>query len=191
MAKDTMSILGLYRANPTLFDNMVLPYPDVDLNRDMLINNLLMECAEYEILYTDPDFMKWAINQWSAKEINVWNKLLETTKFDYDPIANYDRNETWTDSGHIKTKTTPKGTVTYSETGYNTGTGFKNTEKVENGGTNEAENWNEVKRTGRAYGNIGVTSTQQLIEQERETDKFNIYDVIIESFKNRFCLLIY
>lgn len=191
MAKDTMSILGLYRANPTLFDNMVLPYPDVDLNKEMLINNLLVECAEYEILYTDPDFMKWAINQWSAKEINVWNKLMETTKFDYDPIANYDRNETWTDTGHNKTKTTPKGTVTYSETGYNTATGFKDTNKVENGGTNEAENWNEVKRTGRAYGNIGVTTTQQMIEQERETDKFNIYDVIIESFKNRFCLLIY
>ena len=188
MAKDTMSILGLYRANPTLFDSLII---DIDINKQALINNLLMECAEYEILYTDPDFMKFALEQWSKKEASVWKKLFESTQFEYDPIANYDRTESWTDNGHNKIKNTPKGTVTYSESGFNTGAGMLNTNKVENGGTNESENWSEVKRSGRAYGNIGVTTTQQMIEQERQTVQFNIYDYIIESFKERFCLMIY
>lgn len=46
-------------------------------------------------------------------------------------------------------------------------------------------------RTGRAYGNIGVTTTQQMIEAERSVVKFNIVDYIVEDFKQRFCLLIY
>lgn len=43
----------------------------------------------------------------------------------------------------------------------------------------------------RIHGNIGVTTTQQMLQQEREIDTFNIYDIIIESFKARFCLLVY
>ena len=46
-------------------------------------------------------------------------------------------------------------------------------------------------RTGRAFGNIGVTTTQQMIEAERDVVKFNIVDYIVEDFKRRFCLLIY
>lgn len=49
----------------------------------------------------------------------------------------------------------------------------------------------ENLRKGRAYGNIGVMSTQQMIEMQREVVKFNIYDYICESFQRRFCLLIY
>lgn len=47
------------------------------------------------------------------------------------------------------------------------------------------------KRTGREFGNIGVTTTQQMIESERNVVKFNIVNYIVEDFKQRFCLLIY
>ena len=40
-------------------------------------------------------------------------------------------------------------------------------------------------------GNIGVTTTQQMIKQEWEIDVFNIYDVLIESFKEHFCIMVY
>ena len=56
--------------------------------------------------------------------------------------------------------------------------------------TDENSNRNNT-RTGRAYGNIGVTTTQQMIEAERNVVKFNIVDYIVEDFKRRFCLLIY
>lgn len=42
-----------------------------------------------------------------------------------------------------------------------------------------------------AYGNIGVTTTQKLIREQREIDLFNLYDIIIEDFKMRFCILVY
>ena len=49
----------------------------------------------------------------------------------------------------------------------------------------------DVKRSARMWGNVGVTTTQQMIEEERRVSEFNISDYIIESFKLRFCLLIY
>lgn len=48
-----------------------------------------------------------------------------------------------------------------------------------------------LDRSGQARGNIGVTTTQTMITQEREVDQFNVIDYIIDSFKKRFCLLVY
>lgn len=45
--------------------------------------------------------------------------------------------------------------------------------------------------TLRAYGNIGVTTTQQMIESQRELVRFNLYQTVIEDFTSRFCLLVY
>lgn len=41
------------------------------------------------------------------------------------------------------------------------------------------------------HGNIGVMSTQDMIKQEREIAMFNLYDVMIQDFKDRFCILVY
>ena len=61
---------------------------------------------------------------------------------------------------------------------------FTHGEKIEHGGTTE--------RTVLAYGNIGVTTSQEMLTQELEIAKIiNVVPVIIESFKNRFCLLVY
>lgn len=50
----------------------------------------------------------------------------------------------------------------------------------------------ETTRESRIHGNIGVTTSQQMLEQELEVaPKLNIMNIIIESFKNRFCLLVY
>ena len=62
-------------------------------------------------------------------------------------------------------------------------------ESVTDAGTSEASR--ETIHTERRTGNIGVTMTQQMIEKEREIAVFSIYDVIIESFKENFCVLVY
>ena len=45
--------------------------------------------------------------------------------------------------------------------------------------------------TERTHGNIGVTTTQQMIEEERRVVEFDIYHYIAEDFKADFCLLVY
>ena len=43
----------------------------------------------------------------------------------------------------------------------------------------------------RAYGNIGVTTTQEMLEAQRKVVRYNIYDEIANSFKDEFCLYTY
>lgn len=163
----TLSLLGLYEYDNTIFDRMQLPE---SIDKETVIENLLAETAEFEILYPNSVVLKYLLFQWSKKQKPVWEKLLATTKYEYDPISNYDRKEKWTNTGSSTGKVA----------------GF-NSETLVN--SNGAET--EVVREGYARGNIGVTTTQQMIDEERRVVQFNIIDHIIDDFKRRFCLLIY
>lgn len=76
--------------------------------------------------------------------------------------------------------TTENRTITNTENGKDT-----ENESVNGGRTGKHT------RTGRAHGNIGVTTSQQMIQSERDLVVFNLYDVIAESFIENFCLMIY
>lgn len=43
----------------------------------------------------------------------------------------------------------------------------------------------------RAYGNIGVTTTQKMLEAQRKLVRYNVYNEIADSFKEEFCLYLY
>ena len=59
-------------------------------------------------------------------------------------------------------------------------------------GFNESSNWSDAaKETQRRTGNIGVTSSQDLLQQERDIADFSIIRFITESFKKRFCIMVY
>lgn len=221
--KATMSVMGLYEYDPTVFDSFQLPE---GINRADVVNNLCIELAELEVIYPAPDMMKAAIGFWSAKQLPVWNKLYATTMFEYDPISNYDRKEEWTESENQsqsrETAGTDKGTSTDTGNSINSGNDIvytevsafnetamapKDKQTTTLGTKNNTSSQSDASRTtsqsedidgsrnntrkGRTYGNIGVTTTQQMIEQERKTVKFNVIDYIIDDFKRRFCLLIY
>jgi hypothetical protein len=76
--------------------------------------------------------------------------------------------------------TTENGSITNTETGKNT-----ENENVNGGRTGRHT------RTGREHGNVGVTTSQQMIQSERDLVVFNLYDVIAESFIENFCLMVY
>ncbi len=186
-----LSILGLYNYDNSIFDKLVLPS---GVDRETLVENLCMELAELEILYANPDFMRSAIGAWSRKEFPAWVKLYKTTTFEYDPICNYDRTEIWEDDNKITSENSgnSKSTDKTKVAGFNSDSLV---DSGESGNASEYSNSNtdtiKNKRTGRAYGNIGVTTTQQMIDEERRVAVWSIYDHIINSFKNRFCILVY
>lgn len=239
----SLSILGLYQRDPTLFDELELPG---DMNKDVLIDSILYEAASLEAYYPDPNFMKFMIGRWSFMNQSIWQKLYDTTVLEYNPIYNYDRTEEWTENEkmldgrtaastetetrNLKTgetsRTDSNGDVTTTGTmktelnvsGYNEVTFTPSEETIETpdtmtsnnvivDGTRDSINTGTVSidkkdtesldrkrdnlRTGRAFGNIGVTTTQQMIQQERETVLFNMYKVITDSFVDRFCLMVY
>ena len=168
----TMSLLGLYSYDNTIFDELVLPEA---LDSSVLVDNLLMDAASLEILYPDPVFLKEAIGRWSAKRIGVWNELYATTQYEYNPIHNYDRTEEWTDtesgsgsdnvessssgstSGSSSGSSSGDGTATASATAYNSDT-FKDTGKnvTESSSESESSSSAETSESGsseRSYSN--------------------------------------
>lgn len=290
-----LSILTLYNWDSNIFEGLTVPE---GIDKDVLINNLLAECADFELIYPNPDIMKSMISLWSAKENPIWEKLRATQLFDYNPIENYNRIESWetetenTGSREATTRDVETGSESQTREGEssqeksgsvgrvgsggesreltkeeteensgsrnNTGTGNNanaittfdlNTEqplssttttgtsqestqgsREFNGSDTETvsrtENYTDTisdsetgtssdtltgsrqnektvtgtedntatgkeKRTGKTSGNIGVTTTQQMIEAEREVVKFSLYDYIISSFRARFCILLY
>ena len=85
-----------------------------------------------------------------------------------------------------ESKTTDSNT--YSRTGSSTQTGTINNTDT---GTIDNTDTGTVKRERTEQGNIGITSTQELIEKQRAVVEFNIMDRIIADFKQRFCLMVY
>lgn len=283
----TMSVMGLYNNDDSLFDLMNYPDGMTDTDKDCVKNSILTECAELEVLYPNPTVMKNMINLWSYKELFYWQRVYNASQLEYNPIENYRRNEsetieddrteehsgsdinrasgsdTSTDSGSDRMART--GTDTVTDSGSDTVEG-SSTVEVEQGGndrvdhnvsgydsnllvtstedettygktettTTEASNettygkietreldtldtatygkvntiahgktdtlthgekiehGGTTERTVLAYGNIGVTTSQEMLTQEMEIAKIlNVIPVIVESFKERFCLMVY
>ena len=300
-----LSPLGLYQWDQTIFDLMQIPS---ELDKPTLVDNLLAETAELEVLYPNPVIFKNLVAVWSAKQLDIWNRLYATTQYEYNPIENYNRYETGSDNGrgitaHSGTDTTAD-TTTYGGTDGRTeaimqGGSDTNTHQMAEGGTQgetttaqmaqggrdvvtgedtkghwiagfdstasgqddglvkqtrdqddattttaygktESDNISKTTTFGKtesesdttaygktesvteqrtygqtiqkagnmthgeqiantsegshelhAHGNIGVTTTQKLIREQRDIDLFNLYDIIIEDFKMRFCILVY
>lgn len=61
--------------------------------------------------------------------------------------------------------------------------------KVDN--TNDATGYYERDITRKEFGNIGVTTTQQMLESERDIAAFNWYDIVCDSFIAEFCISVY
>lgn len=198
MAQYKITLLGAYqwmiRNERDLFSKMELP---VGVDKDQLISTILMNGAEFEILYADPEFMVDMIQVWSKKWFHTMERWVKLVNIDYEPLENYDRYEEWTDDG--------ESTTSGTSTGNSTGTGYKSafdeggegwspkTKDTMNtsNGTNANANTNS-KHTGRMHGNIGVTTNVQMATQEKDFwATFNLYDEISNLFLQELCIFTY
>lgn len=209
-----MTVEGLYNYKDTLFSEFEVPN---GMDKQIAIDTICMRSRELEVLYPNLEFFAKRIGMWSRKNQYNWKKLYDTTLLEYNPIENYDRMEDWTDTDSetgtnsrnndirntISNEVTNSGTVTEQNTAFNAGLADhakeisnNNTNSNGSGSTTENESGTSKrdlthKRTGRTHGNIGVTTSQQMIQSEREVAMFNIYDIIAESFVENFCLMVY
>lgn len=210
-----------------LFDGVV--FPD-NINRETVINNILLESMPFEVYYTDPNFLHDAITMWGKKYEWTFNKWAEALKLEYDPISNYDRHEEWTDNGSkdntkketanstVDTKTDSNGktdnyydnTTDHYVWSYDSGNKHQDEQTIDESGTriideqhstgnttgNQTNNGTEKEtikntRSGRAWGNIGVTTSQQMLQSEFEIAAWNIVQHITDTFLHEFCIMVY
>ena len=240
----TMSIYGLWVHDNSIFEDISLPN---DVDGSLVEAKILFDCFDLEILYPDADFMKAAIQIWSAAELPTWERIDRLQYLDYNPIENYDRMETeatgkdrsldrkrttsdaektsgvsHTAQENAETTSNSENNVSNSAhnvTGYNTNTPVTdNTDQSSQSGsrsgstsgsatansgsttdtsrdgtdnTTEGEQENIVRNL-RIHGNIGVLTSQKMILEELNmSPQINIINYIVESFKRRFCIMVY
>ena len=286
MGNSKLTLIGLYNYDASILENFNGPTSFTTEDMETLKMNLLSEVGEFEVLYSDFDFFKAMIGFWSKKNKPVWDHLWETTQYEYNPIHNYDRDETrsvtetrnlassdsetrnltWqdkrtadltsssTETHNLATSGTETGTVGTQSVSNETKTGSSNTTKsgrafndsdlvtkeseststtgtdAINGSNTETRNLSSsgtdtgtlgisgtqggtdthdgkdqgtISKSGtdtgtigtaemlHIEGNIGVMSTQNMIEQERAIALFNLMDYIINDFKHAFCIMKY
>ena len=238
MAQAKITLIGIENyLNPerSVFDKMELP---IGIDKETLIGSIILRCQEFELLYSDPDFLIDAVNIWSRKNYWTFDKWVKAINIKYDPLYNYDRTEEWTDthegdysksgsgnsSGNTGTTnnltethnlhSTNDVTNTHSEKAFNdtslvnnqtdvvdqdgsdtgtiTNTGtvtgnYSNTDSNKESGGDSFEN----KHSGRMYGNIGVTTSQQMLQSELDIARWNMYEHIADLFASEFCLMVY
>ena len=208
--------MGMYNYDSTIFDSLTLPE---GLNKTTAVEEIVMECAELECLYPSVPFFKRAVGIWSATMQSSFARVWSAVNLEYNPIENYDRQEdetttgtrqhsgqdvttgsnsdtrTVSDSGSVQNKIAgfdasalvdhDSGTSSRNGTDSTTGTDrteLTHGEKIADAGT----------RTSRIHGNLGVTTSQQMLESELDlVPRLNFYRYLAEEFTRRFCVLVY
>lgn len=184
------------------------------LSSSDLREELLAQLGEMTPVYNKPDIFKRQVEVWARIHKPEWTKLWQSTIYKYNPIWNKDGtytetldrsgNNTGKSSGSNSGKdTTGYGRVdTHNVTGYDTNSFSPSSQDVAGGSDTRNSSGSYSDNSSGSYadkqtltrtehGNIGVTTTQQMMKEERETAVFNVYDFIIEAFKERFCIMIY
>jgi len=196
MSQSKLTLIGLYNYDNTIFDLLNVPE---GLTKDTLVNNILLRSSEFEVLYPDPDFMKSAIGDFSNAWQPTFERWVTALSLEYNPLENYDRKEDWTDTrnGHNSGTTTGStgSTLTNKVSAMDMGdTLTTRSEDVTIGAdssSSSGESHEGAKHDGRVHGNIGVTTSQQMLMSELDLGYWNIYEKITDLFLTHFVIPVY
>lgn len=203
MATAKITLFGMYKWMQ-LNDNDLFAGLDVPtgIDKQTLINTILTNGGEFETLYADADFMKDMIGLWSDKWQRTMQKWYEALAIDYNPLENYDRMEEWADNklehavASDASNQSGSGNVTNQKSAYD-GTGYQNHDKADStsSGTNNATTNTIAQGSsthgGRTHGNIGVTTSQQMLQAQLDVVRFNLYNEIADVFLMELCIYTY
>lgn len=203
MATATMTLTGLYNFDDTLFENMIMPD---GVDKDTVINVILQTSGEFETLYPNADFCKNIIGVISKKWNRTFTKWYDALQLEYDPIYNYDRFEKWEDnsSGNTSDSGKSNGNTVAKSQNDNLVTAFDRNTLVENERdtsessgndsntySNDGSHTDKSTHEGHLYGNIGVTTSQQMLESELDLAEWNLYEHIADIFVRELCIPVY
>lgn len=123
----------------------------------------------------------------------------KTTSKDESISNSVSRTETNSNSTDTDTKNVsaydsndyqPREQETVSNTSGQTGNGAaqNNSSSTSESGTDSGET---IKHTAHLYGNVGVTTSTQMLEDYLRVECWNIYEHIADLFVDEFCLMVY
>ena len=140
-----------------------------------------------------------------------YDKLVDTLSLEYNPIENYSMTEKGTDTRTPNITQTNKGvntntvgidtSITTGKTTFDKSNSFINDTKTTNAGTNtDTQDINTTVTTAGTEktvheftrsGNIGVTTSQQMIESERQLAMFSVVDLFVKAIADIILIGVY
>ena len=180
MPQSKLTLIGMETfLNPehSLFEELTLPE---GIDKDTLIGSIILRCQEFEVLYSDPDFMIQAIKVWGMKNYWTFDRWVKLINKQYDPLYNKDYHEVITDThsgnfqragtGNNYGNSSDTGSLTgqevdtHSEKAYNSGSNFEETTKEANAISNSSTNSNQYANTSSNSdsGNDSYTNNHSL-----------------------------
>lgn len=200
MSSATLTLIGMYNfleyQEIDLFQKLTLPD---DVDKEVCIQNILMQCDDKELLYPDSAFMIDAIGMWSKKWQRTFQKWVDVLGIEYNPLENYDRQEAWSDSTSTSESNSASASDSATNSNYGDTSAFNvstySPESKAEGNTSasstsqaSSNQFEQSGHRGRIHGNIGVTTSQQMLLAELDVDRFNIYEEIALIFMREFVL---
>ena len=95
MGAAKVPLFAMYKYDPSILNDIILPE---GIDKQLFINELLLSCGEFGVIYTDPGFLKFAVAHWANKWNHTFSEWLKGISAEYNPIYNYDRYEESTDT---------------------------------------------------------------------------------------------
>lgn len=195
------TLAELYEEDPDLFEDLVLPE---ELDAGVLQVMILDQFGDLDTIAHTTTALRRFLAAWSSARVAAWRRQLQALNAEYNPIHNYDRTETETEAAHSRggstfsgsTKQTGSDTQTNAIQGYNS-TSYEPSEQVtrvpdltnKSNSATQSTGAEDRSRTLHAAGNIGVTTSQQMITAELEMrDRWTVYGVVLEAFRRDICV---
>ena len=185
-----------------LFDGILLPN---GIDKESLVNKIVYENWNLQPKILEFDLLKRMIENHFKIKYTSYSKIFEALESEYNPIHNFDRyevkdeqvNDTQNKDRTLNTKSTGNDNVEESTSAYNSSS-YQPRSKTNDTYTNNSDDTENEKNThenkyntnNHLYGNIGVTTTQQMLEAEIKLRIENdIYSLISIDFRKEFMLL--
>ena len=196
MLQPRLTLYGMYQYDPTLFDGVTLPD---GMNKTLMVNQIIRQSGDLFPYYQVAPEVKTAITEWFARRKDNFAKLWQGFTAEYNPIENYDRQEDSTETPNITHTLSNSGqdasTNEADVQGYN-GTDYVPNSRTKSSGTSSTNGTDTESGTrtytSRIHGNIGVTTSAQMLEGELNLRRsLDIYALIAEEFENDNLIQVY
>lgn len=141
------------------------PFPIWDENHRGELEKKIIEHYYFrQIGFETVGRFKFYLNTRLREIMPRYVKLYATTQYKYNPIENYNMEEGSEDNRNVK----GEGVNKYSDTPQGQLNNVKEGKYLSSATHTEDSSEGSEKHTAWRHGNIGVTTTQQMIEQERQ-----------------------
>ena len=171
----------MWQFNNALFEKFEVPE---QINKQDVVDTILLECAELPVVYTNWDVLQGAIGLLSKRRLHAWERMAKALFEDYNPLHNFDRYEDSSDDENTSSSGTADSVNTVN--GYN---GDAERDRQNTSGISNTKRGN--KHMAHLYGNIGVTTIAQMLEGELEIRKQDLISIIVREFKENLCIMVY